>query len=222
MFKTKITFNNYQRTNFVSNSSQISTRLQADIMEPKYVALILAYISAALTSPISATNNATSAEYVELYRERAKFSKGDLIWYGEPEDGVTSEVAPRATSRSEIWQRSGHCTVNGDPVRCDNENTARNSVCDSLVTDLSGHGSVAIPNPSSRAVCYMGDSEHNVDCCVSWHNLVTQRLTKGDLATPAYRIMSKCSENGISGKINWVWLLDACTSICVSNRPGHC
>ena len=191
-------------------------------MEPKSLALILAFISAALTSPIREQNNATSVEYVEHYRERAKFSNGELIWYGPSSNGVEGKNSLRDTSKSDIWQRDGYCTAAGDPIGCDTHNVARNSVCDSLVTDLNGNGDVAIPNPSSRAVCYMGDSEHNVDCCVSWHNTVKRKLTKLDLATPAYRIMSKCTENGVSGKINWIWLLDACTSICVSNRPGHC
>jgi hypothetical protein len=50
--------------------------LQADVMELKYAALILAYIFAAMTSPIEETSNATSVEYVEYYLKNAKFSNG--------------------------------------------------------------------------------------------------------------------------------------------------
>ena len=192
-------------------------------MEPKYITLILAYISSAMTSPIGETAIATPVEYGEQYRQTAKHSDGELIFYGPPSNETEGKISPRDTSGSDIWQRAtNHCSSTGlGPIGCVSNNVARNDICSSLVDELNGDGDVVVPE-STRSLCYQGNSEHNNRCCVSWHNTVTQTLTKLDLATPAYNIMRTCTLDGISGKIRWIWLKNACTSICLSNRPGHC
>lgn len=170
---------------------------------------------------IGETTDTASVEYVEKHREPARFSRGELIFYGPPSNGVNGEIFPRDLSESDIWPRSKHCTFLGDPIKCGTDNAARNNVCDSLVTELYSDGSTVVPN-DSRSICYLGDSAKNTLCCASWHNTVTHTLTKADVAGPANRIMTKCTEKGISGKINWIWLQNACTSFCLSNRGGHC
>lgn len=190
-------------------------------MEPKYIAIILAYVATATASPVSDVDisNTTSVNLVEEHRQRASFSEGELVFYGLPNAddrslACNSKISERKASKH-------YCTTKGWEPQCSTKNVARNDVCDSLITELGNDGEIVVPN-TTRSLCYMGDSEHNVNCCISWHNDVTRTLYKTNLTAPAIEIDQKCTESGISGKIRWVYLLDACTSICLSNRPGHC
>lgn len=127
-------------------------------MQPKYIALALAYISAAVASPIEQTPDASG--YVELYREPAKLSNGTLIYYGPASD----EVAERDVKRAS-------CTTGGTAPVCSSDHAARNAVCDSLIGELNSDGSNPVPK-SPRQICYQGGSSSNEYCCVSWHTVV--------------------------------------------------
>ncbi|QIX02298.1 hypothetical protein AMS68_007815 [Peltaster fructicola] len=178
-------------------------------MQPQYIAVLLAAVSGVMASPLPDASTGPKTGYIEHFREPGKFTNGSLIWFGPAANHTTRSLDERAS-----------CSIAGDAPKCDSSHTARNNVCDSLITELNGDGATGVPT-SPRQICYLGDSESNEYCCVSWHNPVNG-LTKGDLATPANTIMTQCTQNGISGKVNNIYLRGRCTAVCLSNRGTGC
>lgn len=183
-------------------------------MKTTQLTILFACIAAAVATPVAASE----PEYIEHYREDAKWSNGSLIWYG-PSSGskhnTTSESESTLSARAKA-----SCSVAGDAPTCGTSHAARNQECDLLVTELNGDGAVGVPN-SPRQICYQGDASKDEYCCVSWANAVPG-LVKADLATPAYKIEQTCTANGITGKISNIWLEQTCTTVCLSNRGTGC
>ena len=150
--------------------------------------------------------------YVELYREKA--SNGSLIYLGPPEGSkMVREEIPRLEERG-VCQKT-------QSITCDDDHTARNSLCDNLVADLFANPTISV-GQSPRQICYLGGEDGKDSyCCVSW-NKVVQSLTKGDLSIPTNSIMRQCTVNGISGKLNNIALEGVCATICLSNRGTKC
>jgi hypothetical protein len=123
-------------------------------------------------------------DYLELWREEATIPGDYLVYYGPPNNTVATRTTNPQPVRVE--ERSS-CGTTAAPS-CHTSNTARNAVCDSLVTELQGDYDVSVPQ-SPRQICYEGNSETNEYCCVSWHNVVPS-LQKGDLAGYAYESKS--------------------------------
>ncbi|KAF2229966.1 hypothetical protein EV356DRAFT_520461 [Viridothelium virens] len=172
----------------------------------------LAYPSAGLT-----TGNAQEAKFVELFRQptRDPANNHHLVFLGPP-NGTHPEPNEH--------QKRGGCSSTSQPS-CSSSNTARNDICESLITELNGDAQVAVPN-SPRQICYEGDaadSDDNAYCCVSWGTAVNN-LEKGDLASYAATITSQCTQNGVSGKFSSVPLgpLSTCSEFCTSSRGDHC
>jgi hypothetical protein len=97
------------------------------------ITLILACAIATglIASPLTAqdsTEDLTTNEYIELYREKAS-NGGSLVYYG-PASGTK-------TLRSEAAkvEERAPCATTAAPS-CSTSHTARNNICDLLVTEL--------------------------------------------------------------------------------------
>lgn len=137
-----------------------------------------------MASPLSVRNSSEELfanDYLELWNEDAKFSTGKLTYYGP--SGSTLKAARAVESEPALIEGRASCGTTVAPS-CYESHSARNDVCDKLVTELQGDSQVSIPQ-APRQICYEGNSESNSYCCVSWHNPVPG-LIKGDLATYAY------------------------------------
>ncbi|CAJ2507896.1 Uu.00g090820.m01.CDS01 [Anthostomella pinea] len=153
--------------------------------------------------------------FIELDRQPASHGSGHLVFLGSGENTKRMNM----DERNPIEERAS-CTNDPTPS-CSGDHTARNDICDKLVTELFADPTISVGS-SPRQICYEGDAaESNEYCCVSWHNVV-DGLTKGDLAPIAQTIEQQCTQNGISGKTNNVWVFNTCTSVCLSNRGTHC
>jgi hypothetical protein len=147
-------------------------------MQFKLIPLILACAMAKglMASPLAARDSTEvdpPNDYVELHREDAA-SGGSLVYYGPPSGTKTL----RSLEPAKVEERAS-CSTTVAPS-CSTSHTARNDVCDLLVTELQGDSTVPV-GASPRQICYEGSSESNEYCCVSWHNVVPN-LNKGDLA----------------------------------------
>ncbi|KAF1990255.1 hypothetical protein K402DRAFT_389882 [Aulographum hederae CBS 113979] len=141
-----------------------------------------------MASPLSArdTDASASRNYTELFRETATTGSGHLVYYGlPPSSGNHNNTREDAA----IEPRQQSCSFTAHP-KCDDDHTARNDVCDQLVTELYGNSDVGV-GESPRQICFEGNAEDNKYCCVSWHNVVPG-LIKGDLAE--YAATSKLSD----------------------------
>lgn len=166
------------------------------------IIIILALIKGLVASPLSvrdANEELIANDYLELWHEDAKFSTGTVTYYG-PSNSTLKAV--RAID-SEIKRRAS-CGTSVAPT-CHDSHSARNDVCDQLVTELQGDSQVSIPQ-APRQICYEGSSESNEYCCVSWHNPVPG-LIKGDLANYAYNSRSSIP---ITGR----FIVLICFSLC--------
>jgi hypothetical protein len=177
------------------------------------MALVLAYGTAIMASPLVAErDHASTSELEELHREPAALSDGHIVYYG-PGGTETSSLAPAG-----VQERS--CTSNAEPV-CSSDHAARNDICAALVTELYNDANASV-GQSPRQICYEGAGEDsNPYCCVAWHNVVNN-LTKGALAPIANAMLTQCTQNGVSGKTNGIWVVQTCTAVCLSNRGTHC
>lgn len=180
-------------------------------MVSQSIFLLLASATCLLASPLTTQDHIVPNKYVELYRQPASHSNGSLVYLGhapgtEPE---SSGVYERAT-----------CQYNAAPT-CSSKYTARNDICDSLVTELYGDSQIGV-GQSPRQICYEGAAaESNDYCCVSWHSVVPN-LIKGDLAPIANTMLQTCTSNGISGKTYNIFVHGSCTSVCLSSRGTGC
>ena len=172
------------------------------------VLLLLSVTSGLMAFPSTHPNSA----YVELHRE--KTSNGSLIYLGPPEKShIVREEVPRLEER-ELCQKA-------QSIACDTKHTARNQLCDELVTELFADPTILI-GQSPRQVCYLGNGgDGNSYCCVSWNKKVPN-LTKGDLNTAVNSIMQQCTASGISGKMDNVVLQEVCATVCLSDRGKGC
>ena len=176
----------------------------------KPTSLLLASATCLLASPLTQEHIVPNS-YVELYRQPAIHSNGSLVYLGHASgtEPASSGVQERAS-----------CQNNPAPT-CSGKHTARNDICDSLVTELFADPQIGVAQ-SPRQICYQGAAaESNDYCCVSWHNVVPN-LTKGDLAAIANTMLQTCTSNGISGKTYNIWVRQTCTSVCLSNRGTGC
>ncbi|KAF2235556.1 hypothetical protein EV356DRAFT_111689 [Viridothelium virens] len=172
--------------------------------------------SMAFPSAKKINNNPEPIEFVELFREPAsQKSNHSLVYFGYPNGANASHSAP-----IDLQKRT--CSAYSDPT-CNTDNAARNDICENLVTELNGDAGVQI-SQHGRQICYEGDAaEKNKYCCVSWGTNVSP-LTKGDFVGYTTKVVSQCTENGVSGKFNSVLLGSSqeCVEICMSNRGTHC
>jgi hypothetical protein len=183
---------------------------------------VLALATLLMASPLIAEfDESTSIEarisdgYVELSRESATNSNGALVYYGPPSGTKTIRSEP---NKVEI-RKASTCTAAVTP-NCGSKHSARNDVCDALLTELYADSKVAV-GTSPRQICFEGSSGKNQYCCVSWADDV-DKLTKGDLATWVDPIFRTCTSNGITGKMPYVLVHSTCTTVCLSNRGTKC
>lgn len=191
-------------------------------MRTTALGLVITCASSSMASPFagSMNNDPTGSGFVELWRQPAtkssNSSNGHLVFLGYP-TGANHSEAHKFEQRS-----SSSCSANNQP-KCSDDHTARNDICESLVTELNGDATVSIPQ-SPRQICYEGGSaESNEYCCVSWGSPVNP-LTKGDLSGYATTLVSTCTSNGVSGKFDNVPVGSSqkCIEVCMSNRGTHC
>ena len=184
-------------------------------MQFKSIALVLACATGLLASPLAGqntTNVHTPNKYVELFRE--KVSNGSLVYLGPP----SGTQAPRLEA-SKVEERAS-CGTSAAPT-CSTDHSARNDICDQLVTELGGDAQIAVGS-SPRQICYEGSAaESNEYCCVSWSTVIPN-LVKGDLAADANSILQSCTSNGISGQVDNVLVYQTCSDVCLSNRGTGC
>ncbi|KAI1138392.1 hypothetical protein F5Y05DRAFT_418656 [Hypoxylon sp. FL0543] len=177
------------------------------------VTLALLAATGLMAQPLT-ERGATTSTFVELQRKPASDGNGTLIFLG-PGDNGSSKRAAAISVEERAW-----CRNQVQPI-CDNHNTARNDICDRLVSELFADETVVI-GTNSQQVCYEGDAaETNAYCCVSWKNKVPN-LIKGDLAPIAQGIMQDCTEDGISGASDNIFVHGTCTRVCLSNRGTDC
>lgn len=120
------------------------------------ISLFLAYATCLLASPLT-QDHIIPNSYIELYREPAAYSNGSLVYMGH--------VPGNEPELSEVQERAS-CSVNIAPT-CSSKYTARNDICDALVTELYGDSEIGVPQ-SPRQICYEGAAaESNDYCCVS-------------------------------------------------------
>lgn len=131
-----------------------------------------------MASPLTAhksTEISTSNEYIELYREKAS-TGGALVYYGpvggtktlRSEAAKVEERAPRTTCRTTTAPKYS------------TSKSARNDICDALVTELQGDGQIGV-GLSPCQIYYKGAAaETNQYYCVSWRKAVPG-LIKSDL-----------------------------------------
>jgi len=167
-----------------------------------------------LTVRDTAVTSGPTIAYTELYREKASIEDGYLIYFGLNDNSTNTNY-----SEPDSLEKRAPCSRGGN-LGCSSDHTARNDVCDSLVQELQADYNVPVKE-SPRQICYLGQSAKNSYCCVSWHNPVPG-LTKGNLYDIAYNMFTHCTQNGISGKTNSVYVHGVCTSVCLSDRGTHC
>ena len=180
-------------------------------LKMQFISIVLLLVSATSGLIAGPSANLMAVQYVELYRE--KTSNGSLIYLGPPEGSkmVRKEV-PRLEEHDFCKKKQS--------ITCDSGHTARNNLCDELVTELFADPTISV-GLSPRQICYLGDGDENNHCCVSW-NKVVKNLNKGDLSTPANSIMQQCTQSGISGKMDNVVLHGVCATACLSNSGTGC
>ncbi|KAI0169911.1 hypothetical protein GGR52DRAFT_573960 [Hypoxylon sp. FL1284] len=153
-------------------------------------------------------------DLVEIDRKPAADGVGTLVFLG---DGSSRK---RAEAAAGVVEERSSCQNNPQP-KCSTHHTARNELCDKLVTELFADPSISV-GEDPRRICYEGDAaESNEYCCVAWHKTIPH-LTKGDLAPIAQTMLQQCTAEGISGKTYSVWVHDTCTDVCLSNRGKGC
>ena len=168
--------------------------------------LLMSVASGVMALPSTAPNST----YVELYRE--KTSNGSLVYLGPAQgSGLVRKEVTRLEERAP-------CSAN-PLITCSENHTARNNLCDQLVTELFADSSIPI-NLMPRQICFEAEAANNF-CCVSWSKPVAN-LNKGDLADSANSIMQKCTANGISGKMENTALFGVCATVCLSDRGTGC
>ncbi|KAI1404055.1 hypothetical protein F4819DRAFT_505265 [Hypoxylon fuscum] len=183
-------------------------------MQFKSITLALFGATGLMAHPFTERDSANPGGFVELDRKPASDGNGSLVFFGPGSKGITKRVGTNAV------EERGSCQSKQPPV-CSAEYTARNEICDKLVTELFADETVGV-GEAPRQICYEGEAaETNEYCCVSWHNVV-KNLNKGDLAPIAQEIMQTCTSEGISGKENNIYVHDTCTSVCLSNRGVGC
>ena len=146
----------------------------------------------------------------------------DLIQLGSTNtaDGGSLEFWGDLSKRDEVeslearWGGTKCATGKITPV-CDNShNEAENALCDSLISNLNGYSSQAIPS-NWRQVCYKGQ---NGKCCTSWSGAINN-LKYSDLSGNAQTMSQSCSSNGISAKMNGLKIEGTCVNQCLNS--GH-
>jgi len=186
-------------------------------MQLKSITLIFvcAMATGLMASPLA---EADSGERTELYREKGSYG-GSLIYYGPASGTKTRRLEAAKVKLEERLFGFGSdpktCPDTAEPS-CSTSNTARNDICDKLVTELFANSNIKV-GKSPRQICFFAPDA----CCVSWGSEVPN-LTKGDLAGHAMKILNTCTSNGISGKMPNVRVAGTCTEFCLSNRGTHC
>ena len=187
-------------------------------MRTTSLSLLIACTATSMASPFSGSvnNNPQRTDFVELFREPVSKNLNDhLVFLGYPNGTETNN-----SERTKFEKRS--CSATSAPT-CSSHNSARNDICESLVTELNGDATVAVSS-SPRQICYEGGAaETNKYCCVSWGSPVSP-LTKGDLSGYATTMASTCTQNGVSGKFGSVPVGSSqkCIEVCLSDRGTHC
>lgn len=171
--------------------------------------LFLASVTSGLVTP--PTTQLVPTTYVELHSE--KVANGTLIYLGPPEG--SNEARDEA---SHLEERD-NC-AKAPAITCDNDHTARNDLCEQLVTDLIANGGVPVGS-APRQICFKGDGSKNNHCCVSWSDKI-DGLKKGQFADAALAIQGRCTENGISGLQQNNKINGKCVTVCLSGRGTGC
>ncbi|KAI1767427.1 hypothetical protein GGR53DRAFT_110929 [Hypoxylon sp. FL1150] len=186
-------------------------------MQFKSVAFALLGVTGQMAHPFSERDVAKTGEFVEVDRKPASDGRGNLLFLGPGSKGGTKRAD------TDLIEERGTCHKPKDvPPLCDKSNTARNEICDKLVSELYADDGIVVSGKTQQ-ICYEGDgAETNEYCCVSWQREI-DGLTKGDFADIANGIMQECTEDGISGRKEDVYVHnDACTGVCLSNRGTDC
>jgi hypothetical protein len=151
-------------------------------MHVQLLVIVSALAAGLSASPLEARDTAISSiptnGYTELYREAASNGEGQLIYFGLDDNSVIAN-----SSESESLEKRAPCTRGGS-LSCSNDHAARNDVCANLVQELQNDYNVNV-KASPRQICYLGPSDKNAYCCVSWHNVVPN-LVKCNLYDIAY------------------------------------
>ena len=199
-------------------------------MQLKSTTVIFTFASSLMASPFGTAPTASSLvpaplgtaptevdRLLELARERAQISKGDLIYLGGSA-GTANATASTLPEPRSIGKRASSCPQR--ETKCSTSHAARNANCDALVTELGGDsGTKVVAN--TRQICYKGDSSKNEKCCVSTSEVIAN-LVKGDLVNAANTLLQTCTESGISGKMTNVLMGGVCGSVCLSNHEAWC
>ncbi|KAF2435043.1 hypothetical protein EJ08DRAFT_730168 [Tothia fuscella] len=157
-----------------------------------------------------------SSDRVEISRERTT-NGGSLVYYG------ASKVRRFHIAKRWWWDEDNPtCPATQEP-KCDTKNGAPNEMCAKLVAELEDNGETDVPKDSLQ-LCFFPTT--GTACCVSWGTKIQERedrrLKKKDLYENANIILTRCTANGVSGKMQNVELLNTCTEFCLSNRGNKC
>ncbi|KAI6085978.1 hypothetical protein F4821DRAFT_239557 [Hypoxylon rubiginosum] len=162
-------------------------------MQFKSVPLALLGVTGLMAHPFNERDVAKTGSWVEVDRMPASDGKGNLVFLGPGSKGSTKRA-----DTSLIEERADDTCRDPDqvPPDCSAENTARNDICDQLVSERY--------------------------CCVSWRTPMFG-LHKGDLAETADKIMQECTNDGISGRKGKIYVLKGvCNDVCLSSRGTGC
>jgi hypothetical protein len=136
-------------------------------------ALTTSLMATSLTARDTTVTSGPGNGYTQLYREEASTGDGHLIYYDLGDSGTNT----RRSEPGSLEERATYTTTGNTIYSSDNE--ARNDVCDTLVQEL--HTDYNFPiDITPRQICYLGTSEKNSHCCVSWHDTIPNPI-KGDL-----------------------------------------
>lgn len=188
-------------------------------MQFKSVPLALLGVTGLMAHPFNERDVAKTGSWVEVDRMPASDGKGNLVFLGPGSKGSTKRA-----DTSLIEERADDTCRDPDqvPPDCSAENTARNDICDQLVSELYSDSKVIV-SEKTQQICYEGDAaETDRYCCVSWRTPMFG-LHKGDLAETADKIMQECTNDGISGRKGKIYVLKGvCNDVCLSSRGTGC
>lgn len=184
--------------------------LHHSIMQFKYTtAVFLASLIGAQSAAIVSRNETSQQELVLLSSETVP--AGNLTLWGVSDNGVVA--TPDLVDDVAHPQVDRRCGSN--QVVCDGSNMAYTSVCNALISTLSGAG----VSTSPRAICL---SQSGNQCCISWGNVVPG-LVQNSLYNAANNARNGCGGGGlVSAVVRDVSLHGVCTNQCLSNRPTGC
>jgi hypothetical protein len=123
-------------------------------MQFESIIFFFACAAGLMASPLAehqhSTDILTSNDYVEHYREPV--ANGTLVYLGYAEDapsGVPTPTRSRATKvearKAKAKTTTTTCAAATATPECSTKYSARNDICDQLVTELQGDSQIAVP-----------------------------------------------------------------------------